>query len=76
MTAPNAWWKRARYLVLLIALCAIATCPTAKRACTANTRASEAENLLGYLADRVSLTVVATGTLPPVAWTAPWATEA
>jgi hypothetical protein len=61
------WWRRARYLLLLIALCAIATCPAAQRACTANRRATEARALLGYLADRVAAQVVATGRVPATA---------
>lgn len=61
------WWRRLRYVVLLTALCAIATCPAAKRACTANSRAREAEQLLGYLADRVAYVLVATGKVPPTA---------
>ncbi|MDB4964052.1 MAG: hypothetical protein JWP01_4051 [Myxococcales bacterium] len=58
------WWRRLRYLLLLAALCSIATCPSAKRACTANTRAQEAEELLSYLADRVAAIHAATGKLP------------
>ena len=58
------WWRRLRYLLLLASLCAIATCPAAKRACTANTRAQEADELLGYLADHVAQTFAATGKLP------------
>ncbi len=59
------WWRRLRYLLLLAALCSIATCPSAKRACTANTRAQEAEELLSYLADKVSAAYASTGRLPP-----------
>jgi hypothetical protein len=59
------WWRRLRYLLLLIALCAIATCPAAKRSCTARTRAAEADQLLGYLADRVAAQVATTGRVPP-----------
>ena len=59
------WWRRLRYLLLLITLCAIATCPAAKRACTAKTRAAEADQLLGYLADRVAAHAQATGRVPP-----------
>ncbi|HET7505356.1 MAG TPA: hypothetical protein VFK02_30260, partial [Kofleriaceae bacterium] len=59
------WWRRLRYLLLLVALCAIATCPAAKRSCTARTRAVEADQLLGYLADRVAAEVAATGRVPP-----------
>ena len=58
------WWRRVRYLLLLTALCAIATCPSAKRACTANTQAQEAEDMLGYLADQAALAHAANGKLP------------
>ena len=61
------WWRRLRYLLLLAALCAIATCPSAKRACTANARAREADELLGYLAERAALAYVATGKFPATA---------
>ena len=61
------WWRRLRYLLLLAALCSIATCPSAKRACTANTRAQEAEDLLSYLADKVSTAYTSTGRFPPTA---------
>jgi len=61
------WWRRLRYLVLLVALCSVATCPAAQRACTAKSRAREAEQLLGYLADRVEAAVAATGRVPPQA---------
>lgn len=59
------WWRRLRYVVLLAALCAIATCPSAKRACTANARAKEADEMLAYLAHRVDVVFAATGKLPP-----------
>lgn len=65
------WWRRLRYVLVLVALCSIATCPAAKRACTARTRAQEAEDLLGYLAERVALTYLATGKLPPAAGPTP-----
>ena len=61
------WWRRLRYLLLLVTLCAIATCPAARRACVARTRAAEADQLLGYLADRVAARVQATGRVPPTA---------
>ena len=61
------WWRRLRYVLLLIALCAIATCPAAKRSCTAKTRQAEADQLLGYLADRVAAHSAATGRVPPAA---------
>jgi len=61
------WWRRLRYVLLLVALCAIATCPTAQRSCTAKVRAREAEQLLAYLAARVEAAIAATGRVPPVA---------
>jgi hypothetical protein len=61
------WSRRVRYVLLLIALCAIATCPSAKRACTARSRAKEADQLLDYLADKVVAAIVATGHVPPQA---------
>jgi hypothetical protein len=61
------WWRRLRYALLLIALCAIATFPVARRACIARTRAAEADELLGYLVDRVAAHVAATGRVPPTA---------
>jgi hypothetical protein len=61
------WWRRLRYVLLLVALCAIATCPAARRSCTARTRAAEADELLGYLADRVAAHVATTGRVPPTA---------
>jgi hypothetical protein len=61
------WGRRLRWFALLVALCAIATCPAAKRACDANSRAREADDLVGYLADRVAAIYAATGKLPPTA---------
>lgn len=61
------WWRRLRYVLLLVALCAIATCPTAKRSCQAKNRAQEAEDLLSYLADRVAAAATATGRVPAAA---------
>lgn len=58
------WGRRVRYVLLLTTLCAIATCPSGKRACTANTRAQEAEDLLAYLLERIELAFAATGKLP------------
>ena len=60
------FWRRVRYVLLLIALCAIATCPTAKRSCQAKNRSQEAEDLLSYLAERVAREVAATGKVPPL----------
>ena len=61
------WWRRLRWILLLVALSAIATCPTAKRSCQAKNRAQEADDLLGYLADRVASIATATGHVPPIA---------
>jgi hypothetical protein len=61
------WWRRLRYLLLLTALCSIATCPSAKRACVANTRAKEADMLMDYLVTRITTIYQATGRLPPTA---------
>ena len=58
------WWRRLRYVLLLVTLCAVATCPTAKRSCQAKNRAREAEDLLDYLADRVAQAATATGHVP------------
>lgn len=66
MTRP-LWWRRLRYALLLLGLCAVATCPTAKRACTSKARTREAEQMLGYLADRVEAHAAATGRVPPAA---------
>lgn len=58
------WWRRLRYVLLLVGLCAIATCPAAKRSCTAKSQAREAEELLEYLADRVAASITAHGHVP------------
>ena len=58
------WWRRLRYVLLLVSLSAIATCPTAKRSCQAKNRAQEANDLLGYLADKVAQSAAATGHVP------------
>jgi hypothetical protein len=60
------WWRRLRYILLLVALCAIATCPTAKRSCQAKSRAQEAEDMLAYLADRVAAVASSTGQVPAI----------
>ena len=59
------WWRRLRWILTLTALCAIATCPAAKRSCTAKNRSREAEDLLDYLGDQVAKTVATTGRVPP-----------
>ena len=60
-------WRRVRYVLVLLALCAIATCPAAKRACNAKIRAREAEQLLGVIADKVEQHVAVTGRVPGTA---------
>ncbi len=62
----NVWWKRLRYTLALVGLCAVATCPIARRSCTAKERAREADGLLDYLGDRVADAVTATGKVPPL----------
>jgi len=61
------WWRRVRWLLTLIVLCSIATCPSAKRACNAKRQSKEAENLIGVIADKVAQVVAATGKVPPTA---------
>lgn len=60
-------WRRVRYVLLLVALCAVATCPAAYRSCTTKRHAREAEALLDAIADRVAAAVTATGKVPPLA---------
>src|SRR5690349_20532537 len=48
-----AVWPRIRYLLALVALCAIATCPAAKRSCTARNDSRVAEELLDAIGERV-----------------------
>jgi hypothetical protein len=60
------WWRRIRYVLALASLCAVATCPAAHRSCVARRDAREADELLGYLADRVELQVAQTGRVPPL----------
>jgi hypothetical protein len=63
----TAWWKRVRYVLALVALCSIATCPAARRACLAKQRAREANQLLDQVGDRIAEVVAATGKVPPLA---------
>ncbi len=46
-------WRKVRYVLVLLGLCAMATCPAARRAWLTRERAREAELLLGVLGDRV-----------------------
>jgi hypothetical protein len=61
------WWRRIRYVLALVGLCAIATFPAAKRSCTARSHAREADQLLDYLDGRVTEIVVSSGKLPRLA---------
>ena len=61
------WWRRLRYVLVLVALCAIATCPAAKRSCNAKNRAEEADDLLDVLSERVRTIARQTGKVPPLA---------
>ena len=60
-------WRRVRYVLALLALCAIATCPAARRSCDAKIRAREAEQLIGVIADKVEQHVAVTGRVPGTA---------
>ncbi|MEO6775720.1 MAG: hypothetical protein ABI467_22360 [Kofleriaceae bacterium] len=60
-------WRHVRYVLGLLALCAIATCPTAKRSCNAKIRAREAAQLIGVIADKVEQRVAVTGRVPTTA---------
>lgn len=62
---PGLWGRRLRWLLTLTALCAIATCPAAKRSCTAKNRSREANDLLDVIAERVATAVATTGKVPP-----------
>jgi hypothetical protein len=60
-------WRKLRYVLGLVALCAIATCPAARRSCVAKNRMREADQLLTVLADKVAQHVATTGRVPPTA---------
>ena len=57
-------WRRVRYVILLVVLCAIATCPVARRRWRTKERAREAPLLLAVLADRVEAVWKERGRLP------------
>ncbi len=57
-------WRRIRYVLVLIALCSIATCPAAHRSCRAKLRAREAPLLADSLAAELSRLVAAGAPLP------------
>ena len=60
-------WRRIRYVLVLIALCSIATCPSAHRSCRAKLRAREAAQLLETLEAELARLVAAGAPLPSVA---------
>ncbi|MBE7451599.1 MAG: hypothetical protein HS111_22700 [Kofleriaceae bacterium] len=62
----RALWQRVRWVLALLALCALATCPAAQRRCAARRDAGEAPVLLRYLVAEVTAQVAATGKLPDV----------
>ena len=59
-------WRRARWLLGLVGLCALATCPAAQRQCATKRAAREAPALLGYLVERVRAHVGEHHALPDV----------
>ena len=61
-----AIWRRARWLLALVGLCTLATCPAATRQCSQRRHAREAPQLLGYLVDEIRGHVAAHGTLPDI----------
>lgn len=60
-------WRRIRYLLVLLALCAIATCPSAHRSCRAKARAREAEVIERALLDELRRKAAAQEPLPTAA---------
>jgi hypothetical protein len=61
------WWRRLRWLALLIAISAVATCPIGWRACRSHRRMREADQLVRYLGDRVGQHFAERKTFPPTA---------
>ena len=59
-------WQRLRWVLALVALCALATCPAAQRQCATKRDAGEAPTLLGYLVREVKAHLSASGHLPEV----------
>jgi hypothetical protein len=59
-------WQRVRWILALVALCALATCPAAQRRCAAKRDAREAPTLLRYLVREIKAQVSATGRLPEI----------
>jgi hypothetical protein len=62
----KAVWQRVRWVLALVALCALATCPAAQRRCAAKRDAREAPALLHYLVGQVKTLVSTTGKLPDI----------
>jgi hypothetical protein len=54
-------WRKVRYLLILLGLCTLATCPVAKRACDQQNRSREADTMLDYLEHRLRM-AAASGT--------------
>jgi hypothetical protein len=61
-----AIWRRARWLLALVGLCTLATCPAATRTCSQRRHAREAPLMLGYLVDEIRGHVAAHGALPDI----------
>jgi hypothetical protein len=59
-------WQRLRWILALVLLCALATCPAAVRKCSTRRNATEAPALLGYLVGRVKAYVTEHKQLPDV----------
>jgi hypothetical protein len=64
--SPSSAWQRVRWILALVTLCALATCPAAQRRCAAKRDAREAPELLGYLVREVKAHVSKTGKLPAI----------
>jgi hypothetical protein len=60
-------WRRLRYLLLLVTLCALATCPAALRRNRAHQRSAEAPQVLASLAERVRVLWKERGRFPQAA---------
>lgn len=59
-------WARVRWILALVTLCALATCPAAQRRCSTRRAAREAPELLGYLVREVRAHVAEHHRLPDV----------
>lgn len=63
---PSTAWRRLRWVLGLVALCTLATCPAAIQRCRVEQTAEEAPALLRYLIAQVRAHVTAHGDLPQV----------